>query len=242
MRERAWIIVVAASSCAAAAMAQVPPPNAQPAAGPAFAQPYMPAVPPPSMYGGYGGWGYQGGASTAAGSAMNGMANVISAKGDYNLTTSEAAINMTQAQSQEIKNRQQYTNTYFAMRQTNAAARAQEAGPSPTEEQLVRIAHEGVPKPLSPSEQNPVSGSLAWPSYLQSDQFAAARSTVDALFAKHASLGTLSYSDQVTARHTLDGMYTEMKSHIRDIAPPDYIACRTFLNSIMYATTKNELQ
>ena len=48
--------------------------------------------------------------------ALDGMANVVSAQGSYNLQTSEAAINMTQAQSQEIADRQQYANTYYQMR------------------------------------------------------------------------------------------------------------------------------
>ena len=87
-------------------------------------QPYQPAVPPPSMVNGYGGWSEYGGTGggTVAGSAMNGMANVISAKGNYNLSTSAAAMNMTQVQKQEIQNHQQYTNTYFDMRATNRAA------------------------------------------------------------------------------------------------------------------------
>ena len=81
--------------------------------------PYQPAVAPPSM-GGYGGGygGYYGGGvgSTAAGSAATGMANVISSRGSANLNNSAAAVNMTQAQSNEIKNHEQYTNTYFDMR------------------------------------------------------------------------------------------------------------------------------
>jgi hypothetical protein len=105
-----------------------------------FAQVYRPVVPPASMVGGYG---YSRYASTAAGSAMNGMASVISARGDYNLSTSEATENLTQAQSQEIQNRQQYTNTYFSMRETNDAERAKLAGPRPTEQELVKIAQEG---------------------------------------------------------------------------------------------------
>ena len=86
-------------------------------------QPYEPAVPPPSMnfYGGAGGYGYNIGGTTPAGSAMNGMANAISAKGNYNLSTSAAAINMTQAQSNEMQNHQQYENTYFQMQQANQA-------------------------------------------------------------------------------------------------------------------------
>ena len=97
--------------------------------------PYQPAVPAASTVNTYGGYpGYSGG-GTAAGNAMNGMANVISAKGNYNLSTSAAAINMTQAQKNEIQNRQLSTNTYFEMRATNKAARANEAGPPPTMEQ-----------------------------------------------------------------------------------------------------------
>jgi len=71
------------------------------------------------------------GGGSAAGSAMNGMASVISAAGDYNLATSAAAVNMTQAQKQDIQNRQQWTNAYFEMRETNRRARAAERGATP---------------------------------------------------------------------------------------------------------------
>ena len=114
--------------------------------GQSSTQPYQPAVPPPSI-GGYGGGGYGFGlgggvGSTVQGSAMTGMANVISAKGSYNLSTSAAAVNMTQAQKNEIENHQLYTNTYFDMRATNKAARAAEEGPRVTAEQVARMAHE----------------------------------------------------------------------------------------------------
>ena len=68
---------------------------------------------------------------------------------------------MTQAQKQEIENRAQWTQTYFDMRAVNRAARAAERGPRPTMEQLARIAHEGIPAPLSPSQVDPVSGKSA---------------------------------------------------------------------------------
>ena len=74
------------------------------------------------------GAGYGGG--TVAGNAMNGMASMISAAGDYNLATSAAAVNMTQAQKNEIENRAQWTQTYFDMRAVNRSARAAERAPS----------------------------------------------------------------------------------------------------------------
>src|SRR5688500_18495850 len=98
-------------------------------------QPYQPAVPAASAFNNYGVYGGSYGGATAAGSDMQGMASVISAQGNYNLSTSAAAINMTQAKKNEIQNRQQWTNTYFEMRATQRAAAAAERGPPPSEEQ-----------------------------------------------------------------------------------------------------------
>jgi len=204
--------------------------------------PYQPAVPAPSTVNAYGGYpGYTGG-GTAAGSALNGMASVISAKGDYNLSTSAAAINMTQAQKNEIQNRQQWTNTYFDMRETNRRALAAERGPSPTMEQLARYAREGMPKPLGPSQMDPVSGQLKWPSALQEASFDSQRGEVDQLFATRARYGRLSYADQMKVRQTIDAMFDGLKAQIQTIPPQDYVACRSFLQSVSYAATKTELE
>jgi hypothetical protein len=206
--------------------------------------PYQPAVPPPSMgmYGGGSMYGYGGGVgSTAAGSSMTGMANVISAKGDYNLSTSAAAVNMTQAQKNEIQNRELYTNTYFDMRATNKQAREAEEGPHPTAEQIARVAHEYAPKPLSPGEVNPVTGKLSWPSALQMDIFAPARAEFQKLFGSYSQLGTLNYADQTKARQIIEGMNAQLKGIVRTIPPTDYATCKTFLKSLMFTTCKCQL-
>jgi hypothetical protein len=204
-------------------------------------QPYQPAVPAATTVNAYGGgWGHSG-ASTAAGSAMNGMASVISAAGDYNLSTSAAAINMTQAQKNDIENRQQWTNTYFEMRATNKAARAAEAGPRPSMEQLVKIAHDGAPRPLRPSQMDPVSGTLNWPGALQTASFAPQRSEVDQLLAKRAQQGALDYTDQSKVRESIDAMFVQLKAQIREIPPQVYATCRDFLRSLVYAAAKTDL-
>jgi hypothetical protein len=209
-------------------------------------QPYQPAVPPPSV-GGFGG-GYGGGfggtggvGSTVAGSAMTGMANVVSAKGDYNLSTSAAAVNMTQAQSKEIENRQQYTNAYFDMRATNTAARKAERGPQLSAEALARLAHEQAPKPLSPGEVNTVTGKLNWPGPLQLDGFAMDRNSLESLFGAHSQMGALNYTDRIEARKIINDIAKQLKGHIRDIPGPDYIASKSFLESLMYTTCKCHL-
>jgi hypothetical protein len=234
--KRTWILVLLAA-CPALALSQT---SSSPSGN--TSAPYQPAVPAPSTVNAYGGWpGYSGGASTAAGSALNGMASVISAQGDYNLATSAAAINLTQAQKQEIQNRQQWTNTYFDMRATNRAARAAERSPRPSMEQLARMAQQGVPKSLGPQQMDPVTGKLMWPTPLQQASFDSQREQLDQLFATRAKLGGLSYADQTAVRQTIDAMFSELKSQIRDLPPADYLASRNFLNSVTYAASKSEL-
>ena len=207
--------------------------------------PYEPAVPPPSvgMYGGGMGFGYGGGGvgSTVAGSAMTGMSNVISAKGSYNLSTSAAAVNMTQAQSQEIKNHQQYTDAYFDMRATNKAARSAEEGPRVTAEQVARMAHEAAPKQLSPSEINDVTGKVNWPEALQEDIFAADRKKLEDLFASFSQLGSLNYSDQTKARTIINDMNKLLKGQVRSIPGPVYVTCKKFLEGLMFTAAKCHL-
>jgi hypothetical protein len=206
--------------------------------------PYTPAVPPPSMgmYGG-GGYGYGGGAgTTVAGSAMTGMASVVSAKGDYNLSTSAAAVNMTQAQKAEIQNRQLYTNTYFEMRETNRKARAAEnATPRHSAEQLARIARETAPKPLSPGDMNDVTGKLVWPDILQTDAFASDRKKLEHLFGSYSQLGNLNYADQVETRKIITDMAKQLKTNIRSMPASHYTECKNFLKSLLFTTCKCQL-
>jgi hypothetical protein len=204
--------------------------------------PYKPAVPAPSIINGYGGWSSYYGGTTAAGSAMNGMASVISAKGNYNLSTSAAAINMTQAQKNEIQNRQQFTDTYFAMRATNRAARKAEEGTSPpTMEQIARMARDGAPKPFTSSDMDPVTGKPYWPSLLQQDSFALRRAELEELLTKQATYGSLGFWDQMQARQTIESMVEDLKSQIKDVQSQDYIASKAFLRSMIYAISKSDL-
>ncbi|MEZ6073576.1 MAG: hypothetical protein R3C10_25690 [Pirellulales bacterium] len=243
-------LVSSAAACAvtfllaAATVAQQPQqslqsPNAQaPPRQTAVPQSYLP---PASMYAGYGGYpiNYQARASTPAQASMDGMANVISSKGSYNLQTSEAAINMTAAQSQEIANRQQATDTYFSMRATNKAARAAEAGPRPTMEQIERMAKEGDPSQLTSNQLDHTTGKLNWPSYLQIDSFAGDRAKVDDAFAKLATHGGLTYQDRMAVDQTIDGMEKELKANIRAVPTQDYIDCHTFLTGLKTAAAQN---
>ena len=81
--------------------------------------------------------------ATAGESYSRGMADLTRSRGMANYANSEAAINVTQAQSNYIDNRAKATTTYFSMRAENRAARAAERPPRPTSEQLTRFAQAG---------------------------------------------------------------------------------------------------
>jgi hypothetical protein len=201
---------------------------------------YQPAVPAPSVVNAYGGYpGYSGG-GTVGGNAMQGMASVISAKGSYNLSTSAAAINMTQAERNEIQNRDLATSTYFQMRAMNRSANKAERNPSPSMEQLARIDRQLTPGPLSPKQFDAVSGKLRWPGPLQDASFAAERGEIDDLMAKRSSGDGLGYADWIKVRETVDAMGDALKEQVKDLPPQDYVASRKFLRQLAYAASKSE--
>jgi hypothetical protein len=193
--------------------------------GLAWAQPYDAA---PATYGEYHH------ASTAGEGALRGMASVARSAGSYNLQTSQAAINMTEAQSNYIKNRDEATNTYFQMREANKEYRARARAPRPTMEALVRYAQAGKPKRMSASELDSVAGSVAWPTLLQVDRYADSRAKLEKLFAKRAEQGVISYEDQAQIAATTKAMLAELKGQVRDVPQMDYIAAKRFIESIAY--------
>ncbi|HUT94613.1 MAG TPA: hypothetical protein VMY37_34475 [Thermoguttaceae bacterium] len=192
----------------------------------AFAQDYYGAPYPTNYH-----------SSTAAEGALRGMGDLARSAGEYNLTTSQAAINMTEAQKKDIENRDQWTNTYFQMREANKEYRAQERGPRPSMESMVRYAQAGKPKRLSPSEVDSVTGKIAWPVLLQTDAYSAHRKELEQLFGKRAEHGVLGVDDQLQIRKTTTAMLAELKGQIRDVPQMDYIAARRFVESLAYEAT-----
>jgi hypothetical protein len=211
-----------------------------PPGGPTF----HPIAPPPSttVYGGGGGYGYgYGGGQTAEGAALQGMSQVISAAGQYNLATSAAAINMTQAESNQLRNNVQGVETYWQMRNIGAAERARERGPAPTAEELARRARAGIPQGLTANQIDPVTGVLYWPAALQDPSFKPQKAAVEECTAKWVKYGGLDYASQTQVRENIDAMFDGLKAQIQSIPPQDYVACRTFLQSLLYATTRTTL-
>ncbi len=198
----------------------------------AFAQ--TEPITPPSSGSYYGGYPMSYHSSTAAEGRLRGLGDVVRSHGQANLDNSAAAINYSIARKQEMENRQQWTSTYFDMRQANRAARALERGKRASMEDLIRYAQAGKPKQLSPGELDTITGTIHWPILLRSDEFTTQRAELEQLFSRRASSSVLGYEDFAIVQETTDAMLDELKDQVREISPTQYIAAKRFLQSIAY--------
>jgi hypothetical protein len=204
------------------------------AVGVAVADSKTDIVQPPSQNNYGGGYPTYYRSSTAAEGSMRGMADVVRSQGQANLSNSAAAINYSQARSNEIDNRRQATETYFDMRRMNKAYRDSERKPKPSMEDLVRYAQAGKPKRLSPSELNPVTGTIRWPILLRSDEFTDNRAKLEKAFAERASHGVVGTDDYMKIKKTTAAMQADLKKQIRKAVPDQYMVAKRFLESLAF--------
>ena len=200
--------------------------------------PYQVPAPVPAPVVGNSGYGNP---QTAEGAALQGMAQVISAAGQYNLATSAAAVNMTQAQSSAINNDVQGVHAFWEMRGSFAVERAKEFGSRPTPEEYARRARAAAPRPTSQIDF--ASGVLFWPAALQDERFETQRgAAVDECAWGGRDTGRLEYADQKQVRENIDVMFARVEVADQVPLPPqEYVASRSFLQSLWYATTRSVL-
>jgi hypothetical protein len=183
---------------------------------------------------GYGGYGNYGG-GTAAGNYLNGMSSVIAAQGQYNVQTSEAAINNEEARSKYIDNRKKWTANYHQMREEHDVIEAQKlARGRHSTESLDLAAKSGVPQKLGSQALDPVTGKITWPDVLQDDAYTAQRMSLDEMFELRAKTSHGTGSRDKT-RAAIDELSSKLRGNIQNIPANDYMAARKFLDSLEYA-------
>jgi hypothetical protein len=165
--------------------------------------------------------------------AARGMADIVRSAGAANLMHSEAAKNYEEARARAFDNRLKMTQTYFDIKQQNQAARAGMRGQRTTAEQLFRVAKERSPDPLSPSELDPYSGEIRWPTLLRAADYADMRVTVDDLVRKRmADPVAMTVEDRAALRAALDSLAAQMRANISVYDPQEYTVARNFLESL----------
>ena len=183
----------------------------------------------PAVRGGGGiGWG-----STAFGDMARGEAERVRAAGEFNLNSSKAAINMQTAKSMEMDNRLRWTETFFEMRRVNRAARALEAGPRPTMEQIVTYARMGRPPRLSSLSLDSVTGDVTWPLILRDERFHQETQAIEACFKERAAAaGSLDFTKYARAESLFGDLEDKLKAHVNEYPAQKYGQARTFVESL----------
>lgn len=173
-------------------------------------------------------------ASTLAEGAQTGFANVVSARGQANLMNSEAAINVTQARSQEIDNKVKWSQSYQSMRLQHREYMKQMEGPRISDEEIARNARAGMPKRLGSAELDPLTGNINWPVLLREKDYTPLCKQVDKLFAERASAGAGSPDVYAALQKTTGQLLDLLTKNIDRYKVNDFTAARKFIESLAY--------
>lgn len=171
--------------------------------------------------------------STVGGDIARSQAEFVRAAGEFNLNNSKSMINMQTAKSMEIENRLRWTETFFEMRRVNRTARALEAGPRPTMEQVVRYARMQAPRRLSSLELDPVTGDISWPVVLKDSPYDENRAFLEEQFRMRAkSGGSFDYAQFETVEAAVEHFKANLLANVSKYSGRRYGEARNFLDSL----------
>jgi hypothetical protein len=189
----------------------------------------------------YPGYGYPGtGASTVGQSYAMGMADLVQAAGQANLSNSEASKNYEQAASMNLDNQLKGTNTYFEMRKMNTAYRKAEDSrfKGLSTEDSWRVAQESTPKRLRSTELDPVTGKIYWPMLFTDPRYQSYRQQLDQLFVQRESAhGGIGYDNYMQIKQVTSALLADLKKNIDKYQPGEYLMMRGFVESLAYESS-----
>ena len=140
-------------------------------------------------------------ASTAAESYQRGLSDVISAQGQKNLSDSQAAINATEARSNQIDNQLKSVNAYWEEKEIYSQHQQQVIAEADRKRSEYLERH-GL-QPLTPAEFDRTTGQINWPKILEQSQYDQYRKTLDDLFHTRSYVGALTGDQYVEATTAL---------------------------------------
>lgn len=195
-------------------------------------------------YGGYGGYSY---ATTPGMGYAIGMSDMVRSAGMATLATSQAASTFEDARSKNFDNRIKYAQTYMELQRMQASYRDElraqrEANRKPplTSEQLYRIAQQGVPKPLSVNELDPVTGQIAWPVLLRDEAYTSYREAAEDFYTGRATNPSdFTYESYINFQHATADCLALLKSRLKEYKADDYIRAKKFIDSLAHEAKKS---
>jgi len=135
--------------------------------------------------------------STAGEGYQRGAASIISAQGDRNLSNSQAAINATQARSNQIDNQVKSVNAFWEKNDIYQQHLQQQN--YKIEQRRDAFMAQNRVQPLTPEEFDRTTGRVTWLKVLEQPQYDKYRNTLDEMFKKRAYAGALTSDDYMAA-------------------------------------------
>lgn len=189
------------------------------------------------VYGSYGyAWGRGGGyhASTAAEGYGRGLADVVRAQGEYNLSTSEAMINVEEARKAYIENRTRATEAYFQQRRINEVNRESKRYEQRQQtSEWVRKQKEKPPRRLMPEELDPFTGEIHWPTAFSDADYRSLKVELERLFHLRAEQSPpLNAADASAARKAITSLSDSLKQNFSQTEPTDFTLALRFIDGL----------
>ncbi|HQU41959.1 MAG TPA: hypothetical protein PK867_04070, partial [Pirellulales bacterium] len=160
----------------------------------------------------------------------------LQAAGKAAESTAQAASTFEDARSKYMDNQIKYTQVYTERQRFLQSQREAKRRPPPSAEQLYRISQQRLPKTLSPSQLDPVTGAISWPVVLRDESFDSYREAAQKFFHDTvANPQTFSYDSYSQVQEASGECLALLKSRIKDYRPNDYIQAKNFVESLTYA-------
>jgi hypothetical protein len=175
-------------------------------------------------------------ASTFEEGFLRGWADVGRAIGELNYNTSLAMINREEAIRRRIKNRKQFVQTYFDVKNINYQERfGKNQEDRPTQEDLARYSEEKLPERLPSHEYHRVLGKVNWPHVLRDEAFAEERAGIDrAVAARTIDNSGVGSETCKVIQYYAQQMEAKLRDRVSQLSGSESIAARKFLKGLHY--------
>ena len=181
---------------------------------------------------GYGNYPQYGYSSTRVEGARRGMADVVRSRGEAAESVSRAGINYQESRSKYIDNQLKWSETYQKKQAIGRAERERRFGVERAKRDKWMASRKStLPPRLGPTQLDPLTGKIYWPGVLLGNAYAEQRKLLEELFVLRAHTTAhpeLAQNVHAAAREMQD----ILKSNIRSVLPTQYVAARSFLDSL----------
>lgn len=207
--------------------------SAQPAAAPGFVSPVNRWYRGPGYGGGYGGYGGYGYSSNPIEGARRGLAEVIRAKGEANVANADALLTYEETRSRYLDNKLKWVDTYWEMKRITEAEQQKDIDKKRARRDAWRYNRPRTLSRLNPNQLDPSTGKIYWPTGLQDPSFYNQTKKLDELFLIRAQTQSVPGLQQ-DINVTTQAMKEELKTHIHDMTPHEYLEARKFIDGLNY--------